>query len=93
MEDIIDITVLGENFSFLSSGVAEHTEDIVNVFLSELEEVDRNFSGNTIGITKLVKLLLATMNITNKYLEAENELQDLTGNLENHIRSLEFKLK
>ena len=33
------------------------------------------------------------MNITNKYLEAENELQDLTGNLENHIRSLEFKLK
>lgn len=93
MNNIIDIDVLGEKLKFQADSADENIEEAVEFFLHELEEVNEKFSGNPMGVTKLVKLLIATMNIANKYLEVENVLQEINTDLEFYIQNLELKMK
>lgn len=93
MEEKIEINVLGENFCFLSADASEDTNAIVRFFLSEIEEIENKIPKDTIGVTKLVKLLLATMNIANKVLETKDDFENEKAEIENKINSLLLKIE
>jgi cell division protein ZapA (FtsZ GTPase activity inhibitor) len=93
LEELININILGENFSFKAESGEEDAYEIAECFLSELHDLEEKISGNAMGVTKLVKLIIATMNIANKYLEVENELEEIETDLEFYIQNLGLKLK
>lgn len=92
MNDIINIDVLGEKFSFQIEKDDNDAREAAEFFLNELEEIQSKLSEESCNVSKLVKLLLATMNIADKYLEVKSEYERIKKDLDYHINNLNLKM-
>ncbi|MDY0133052.1 MAG: hypothetical protein RBR53_10335 [Desulforegulaceae bacterium] len=92
MSEIINIDVFGEKFSFKSKLDDESNKDVLDFFLKELDEVQAKLSESSASVPKLVKLLIAVMNIANNYFEVEEKLRSIEKNLEADIEKILVKL-
>lgn len=92
MEEVINIDVFGEKFSFNADLKDQESRQALDFFLEELENTENRLSLNSKNVSKLVKLLLATMNIANKYLEVQDELQETEKNIDLEVENLLLKL-
>lgn len=92
MSEIINIDVFGEKFSFKSKLDDESNKDVLDFFLKELDEAQAKLSESSASVPKLVKLLIAVMNIANNYFEVEEKLRSIEKNLEADIEKILVKL-
>jgi len=92
LSEIINIDVFGEKFSFKSKLDDESNKDVLDFFLKELDEVQAKLSESSASVPKLVKLLIAVMNIANNYFEVEEKLRSIEKNLEADIEKILVKL-
>lgn len=92
MSDIINIDVFGEKFSFKADLEDKTNRQALDFFLKELDETETRLDKNASNVSKLVKLLLATMNIANDYLEVEKELQTIEKDLKARTEKIFVKL-
>ncbi|MGM0418070.1 MAG: hypothetical protein ACQEQS_05050 [Thermodesulfobacteriota bacterium] len=92
MEEVINIDVFGEKFSFNADLKDQESRQALDFFLEELENTENRLSLDSKNVSKLVKLLLATMNIANNYLEVQDELQETKKKIDLEVENLLLKL-
>lgn len=92
MEEVINIDVFGEKFSFNADLDDQEARQAIDFFLEELENTESRLSQNSKNVSKLVKLLLATMNIANNFLEVRDELEETEKNIDFELENLLLKL-
>lgn len=93
MNDIINIDVFGEKFSFKADLDDKINRQALDFFLKELDETEIRLRENANNVSKLVKLLLATMNIANDYLEVHEELDTIEEDLKSNIEKILLKIE
>lgn len=93
MNDIINIDVFGEKFSFRADLTEKSNRQALDFFFKELDETDIRLRENVNNVSKLVKLLLATMNIANDYLEVQEELNTIEEDLKIKIEKILLKIE
>jgi hypothetical protein len=92
LEEVINIDVFGEKFSFNADLDDQEARQAIDFFLEELENTESRLSQNSKNVSKLVKLLLATMNIANNFLEVRDELEETEKNIDFELENLLLKL-
>jgi len=92
LEEVINIDVFGEKFSFNADLDDQEARQAIDFFLGELENTESRLSQNSKNVSKLVKLLLATMNIANNFLEVHDELEETEKNIDFELENLLLKL-
>jgi len=93
LNDIINIEVFGEKFSFKADLNDKSNRQALDFFLKELDETEIRLRENANNVSKLVKLLLATMNIANDYLEVHEELDTIEKDLKINIDKILLKIE
>jgi len=93
LNDIINIDVFGEKFSFKADLNDKINRQALDFFLKELDETEIRLRENANNVSKLVKLLLATMNIANDYLEVHEELDTIEEDLKSNIEKILLKIE
>jgi cell division protein ZapA (FtsZ GTPase activity inhibitor) len=93
LSDVINIDVFGEKFSFKADLEDNSNRQALDFFLKELDETEIRLEDNSGNVSKLVKLLLATMNIANDYLEVEEELRKIEKDLKAETEKILLKFE
>jgi len=93
LNNIKEIEIFGEKYSFKvdESESGSHTDRAVDFFISEIYRIHENID-EQINATKLVKLLLALMNITKKSLEIRKKIEIVQDKSLSFLTEIETKI-
>jgi cell division protein ZapA (FtsZ GTPase activity inhibitor) len=81
LENIIKIELFNEVFKFKTESSDINPEAIVDFLVSEVDKAGVKIESNNSSSMKFVQLLLATLNISNKYFELQQKYKSLQSDV------------
>ncbi len=77
MEQFITIELFGEKFKFKCDSDVSNVEKVAEFLVDEVAKVELDNVNKTLKTQKLTQLLIATLNISNKYFELKLDYEKL----------------
>ena len=77
MEQFITIELFGEQFKFKCDSDVSNVDKVAEFLVEELTKVEHENVNKTLKTQKFTQLLIATLNISNKYFELKLDYEKL----------------
>ncbi len=93
MDEIVKISLFGEEFRFKTDDKAENPNEIVAYLQQYISDAERLFKSKSSGKNKIAILLLAAMNLSKDFHELKMKHSILEKNIDNRISSMIKKIE
>ncbi len=77
MEDLVNINLFGQDFSFKADADSKNAKAVADFLVSEVEKVEKQISQTSSEVPKLTIMILTALNITNEYFELKQNFSDM----------------
>lgn len=92
MERILKIEIFGEQYKFKAEAEDKNAERVVEFLVNKVSGTRQEMAMPNTDVNKFAKLLLATLNICNEYLDLKDRYDGVLQNVNNRTSKIVKKI-